>query len=76
MDRHRERMRHAELIGGIISSTVANFGYCRPEQPLVPRVFMPHRDEEKPAVVRQPRLTRKRRLEIAMSIKRAFHGHR
>jgi hypothetical protein len=40
--RHLQRLQREELLNGIVAAAVANFGFCRPEKPLDPQVFMLH----------------------------------
>jgi hypothetical protein len=48
--RQIETMQREELLVGIIASTTANYGFCRPDKPLSPSVFMLHPfAEEEPA---------------------------
>jgi hypothetical protein len=49
--RHLQGLQHQEMLAGIIASTSANFGFCRPENPLSPANFMLHKlppEPEKP----------------------------
>jgi len=40
--REMEAMQREELLVGIIASTTANFGFCRPDHPLSAESFMLH----------------------------------
>lgn len=37
-----ETMQHEEYLAGIVASTTANYGFCRPKKALSPESFMPH----------------------------------
>jgi len=45
--RQVEKWRREELLVGIVASTTANFGFCRPNEPLTPESFMLHPVPEK-----------------------------
>lgn len=51
--RHRYELEHSELIGGIVASAVANFGFQRLKKPLSAADFMPRRKPEKPLTPEQ-----------------------
>jgi len=40
--RQIEQLQREELLVGIISSTSANFSFCKPKEPLAPELFMLH----------------------------------
>jgi hypothetical protein len=40
--RQLEHMQREELLVGMIASTTANFGFCRPENPISAEDFMLH----------------------------------
>jgi hypothetical protein len=44
-----DRMQREEMLMGIVASTVANFGFCRPEKPLSAESFMIHKLPEVPS---------------------------
>jgi hypothetical protein len=49
--RNHQNLQHQEMLAGIIASTTANFGFCRPEKPMSPADFMLHKlppEPEKP----------------------------
>lgn len=46
--RHLYKMQREELMFGIVASTSANFGFCRPDRPLAAESFMLHKLPPKP----------------------------
>jgi hypothetical protein len=47
-EREKDRIRHQELLMGILASTVANFSMGTPKKPLTPGDFMPSEMKNKP----------------------------
>ncbi|HEV8189439.1 MAG TPA: hypothetical protein VGP83_16920 [Pyrinomonadaceae bacterium] len=41
--RQLQQLQREELLVGIISATTANYGFCRPDNPINPEVFMLHK---------------------------------
>jgi hypothetical protein len=63
-------MQRNELLVGILASTVANFGFARPDQPLKPEDFMLH-PVQQPAVPPEP-LTGERLRSMIHALPKQF----
>jgi hypothetical protein len=55
IDRHWERVRHQELLAGIISAEIRNNSQFRPTKAAIPRDFMPYCWDSKPKRTRTAR---------------------
>ena len=70
MDAHQERVRHSEMLAGIIASTVANWS-GRASKHLKPSTFMPSMGDEKP-----PAKQRTNRKQVANDLRAWIEMHR
>jgi len=67
LDKHEQQVEHQELLFGQLTSTVINWGFCRPEQPAKPRDYMPSQWAQL-YNVRKPRLSRKVKEKVSKQI--------
>jgi hypothetical protein len=71
MEQHEERERSMQWLTGVLASTVANWGFCRPEESLRPWDFaLPLLNPPKP-----PRPKRINRQKIAADIRAQFDAY-
>jgi hypothetical protein len=66
---HELAMQQQELLFAQLTAAVINFGACRPKEPVKTEQFMPSQWGK---VEKRPRMTAKRRREIADAFRRTM----